>query len=415
MARRFFIGLASGSSHFGVDAALVGAEGFGNGLSLRAEHFLHFPFSNEMRDLLDRVTADRVTDLRNLATLHRVLGETYSLAVRDLFQFSRLAPQQVLAIGCPGVSLWHDADGRYPATMNLGMVGVLAERSGLTVVSDFGSRDMALGGQGLPMPAYVDAILFQHETEHRVLVHLGTTASIVSLSPYSAPGETPTVSTPPRRDVTAFQAAPCTMLLDGLMRLLTNNKEVIDNGGKHAVQGRCLDSLLDRWMQNHFFLKRPPKSLPRWEFGIDFLNRAVEQARRLGGNLHDLLCTMTHFVAHAIADAIHRYLPARPSRIFLSGRGTRNGFLWHLLQQKLGAIPVEKLDALGVDATSRQAVGYAGLAALALDGIPVNLPGVTGASGLRLQGQFTPGTSANWARCLAWMSHLSSGPRSVAA
>lgn len=406
MTRRWHIGLSSGSSLFGVDAALVRSEGIGADLSLRLEYFLHVPFSNELRELLWRVTASSMPEVKHLGTLHRVLGETHALAARQLLEQSRQPAQQIMGIGCPGLSLWHDAEGRYPSTLQLGMTGVLAERTGLTTLSDFSSRDIALGGRGAPMTALVDALVFQQPQEHRVLVRLGSVASVVSL---------PAQLGPNGRNVIGFQAAPCTMLLDGLMRLLTNGREPFDAGGKHAVQGRCLEPLLERWMQNHFFHERPPKCVPRPEFGPDFLNRAVEQAKRVNGNLHDVLCTMTHFAAHALAHAIQSYLPTAPTRVLLSGRGVRNGFLWHLLEQKLRPIPLEKTDAHGIVAEACQAVAYAGLAALTMDGVPSNLPSVTGASGPRLQGQFTPGSTANWARCLTWMARQSVPQQSAAA
>ncbi len=406
MTRRYYIGLSTGSSLFGVDAALVRAEGMGTGIALSPESFLHAPFSNELREMLWRVTTNAAVEVRHLGTLHRVLGETLALAVRQLLEQSGAATHDILAVGSSGLSVWHDAAGRYPSTLHLGMMGVLAERSGLTIVSDFSSRDLALGGQGLPMTALIDALLFHHPHEHRLLIHLGSVASVVSL-----PGDLG----PNWRNIVGFHAAPCTMLLDGLMRLLTNGREPFDAGGKHAVQGRCLEPLLERWIQNHFFHERPPKCVPRWEFGPDFLNRAVEQAKRLEGNLHDVLCTMTHFVAHAIVHAVQNFLPAAPTRILLSGRGVRNGFLWHLLEQKLSPLPLEKIDAHGIPAEARQAVALAGLAALTMDGVPINLPSVTGASSSRVVGQITPGASDNWSRCLAWMARRSAPMQAAAA
>jgi anhydro-N-acetylmuramic acid kinase len=403
---RYFIGLSSGASLFGVDAALVRAEGVGSGLRFRLEQFLHAPFSKELRELLWRVTTNASPEVRHVATLHRVLGETYALAVKQLLGQGRLPAQEVYCVGCPGQSLWHEPEGRYPSTLNLGMASVLAERTGLTTVSDFSSRDMALGGQGLPITALVDAMLFQHPHEHRVLIDLGSAASVVSL-----PGQLG----PHGRKLLGYQAAPCTMLLDGLMRLLTNGREHFDAGGKHAVQGRCLEPLLDRWMHNHFFQKRPPKCVPRQEFGPDFLSRAVEQAKRIEGNLHDVLCTMTHFVASAIVHSLQHDLPAMPARILLSGRGVRNGLLWHMLEQKLAPIPLELTDAHGLPSDARKAVAIAGLAALTVDGVPANLPIVTGASGPRLLGQLTPGSSGNWARCLSWMARQFAPPQSAAA
>jgi anhydro-N-acetylmuramic acid kinase len=263
---RYYIGLSCGSSLFGVDAALVRAEGLGTDMTLHLEHFLHAPFGHELRELLWRVTTSPTPQVSHVATLHRVLGENCALAVRQLLEQSRHPAQQVFCIGFPGLSLWHDAEGRYPSTLNLGMTGVLAERTGLTTLGDFSSRDLALGGQGLPLTALVDALLFHHPEEHRVLIHLGGTASVISLpaqlgppSPCPLPPAGCGQGVGGARNVIGFQAAPGTLLLDGLMRLLTNGRESCDAGGKHAVQGRCLEPLLQRWMQNHFFQLRPPK------------------------------------------------------------------------------------------------------------------------------------------------------------
>lgn len=395
MTSRYLIGLSSGSSLVGVDAALVRVDGTGARMALHLEHFLHAPFGAELRDLLWRTLTSAAPDARHLGTLHRILGETYALAVKQLLEPHRQIAKDVLGIGCSGVPLWHDGAGRYPATLQLGMLSVLAERTGLTTLSDFSSRDLALGGQGMPIHALMDALLFHQPEEHRVRLHLGGMATLVSL---------PTQLGLNSRNVLGWQAAPCTVLLDGLMRLMTNGLEPFDAGGKHAVQGRCLEPLLERWMQNHFFHERQPKCVPRHEFGLDFLNRAIDQAKRLGGNLHDVLCTMTHFVARTIVHSLQEHLPAAPARVLVSGGGGRNGFLWHLLEQKLLPIPLEKIDAHGLSADTFKALACAGLAALTMDGVPINLPSVTGASGTRLAGQFTPGNTANWARCLTWMA-----------
>ena len=392
---RTFIGLASGSSLFGVDAALVRVDGVGESASLKLEHFTHLPHSRELRELLWSVTASTAPETRQVAMVHRVLGETYALAVRQLLQESRRNPQDVWCVACPGLTLWHAPEERFAATMQLGMPSVLAERTGLTVISRLAERDLAVGGKGVPLTAAIDAKLLHQAQEHRVHLHLGSVATLVSL---------PAQLGMNGRNIVAFEAAPATMLLDGLMRLLTNGREQYDAGGKHAVQGRCLEPLVERWLRNHFFQERPPRCVPRREFGQEFLSRAIEQARRLDGNLHDVLCTMTHFIASAIVHAIRTWLPAGVAKIVLSGRGVRNGFLWNLLEQKLAPIPLEKCDALGLPGEAIRAIGFAGLAARTLDGTPTNWPAITGASGARVLGQLTPGTSDNWARCLAWMA-----------
>jgi anhydro-N-acetylmuramic acid kinase len=398
---RLFVGLYSGPSALGVDAALVRVHGVGADITFNLEHFLHVPYSPDLRALVRRAAGTGAVDVRTLGTLHRALGENYALAVRQLLEQARQAAPATWAIGCSGQTIWHDADGRFPAALDLGMTAVLAERTGLTAVADFASRDLALGGQGSPLSAIVVSRLFRHARECRAHLHLGSIASLVYL--------------PANERLLGFEAAPATMLLDGLMHLLTNGREPFDAGGKHAVQGRCLDPLLERWMQNHFLQQRPPKCVPRHEYGADFLLRAIDQAKRLDGTLHDTLCTMTHFVARSVAHAVHAYLPAAPMRILLSGRGVRNGLLWHLLEQRLQPIVVEKTDAHGVPAEAVHAVAHAGLAALTLDGVPTNLPSVTGASGQRVLGQVAPGSSANWSRCLAWMARMSEPARALAA
>jgi anhydro-N-acetylmuramic acid kinase len=146
-------------------------------------------------------------------------------------------------------------------------------------------------------------------------------------------------------------------------------------------------------------------------FGDEFIEQVMHQAQQEKWDLHDLMCTATHFVARTVVEGIRRYLPDDPpvDRVFLSGGGVRNGLLWHLLQQQLAGIPLERTDAAGIPAEVRKAVSIGVLTALTADGIPANVPSATGAVGSRLLGSWTPGSAGNWARCLQWMagqSHL---------
>ncbi len=393
MPRRYFLGLSSGSSINGVDAALVETDGTGMDLRLRLVHFIHQSFTRDLRELMLRAGSANPLSLRQVALLHRVLGESFTSAARFVAEQAKVPLQKILCIGFPGHTLCHDMDGRYPATLNIGMASVLAEKTGITTLSDFRSRDVVVGGQGFPLTPLVDYLLFHKPGEHRVLVHLGGVATVLSLPPE-----------PSTRGVTGFQAAPCMILLDGLMRLLTGGREPYDAGGKHAVQGCCIEPLVERWLTHPCLQKKPPKSISRLEFGDEFVNQAVVFARHMQRNLHDVLCSATHFVARAIVQAIKRFLGKQPQRILLSGGGVRNGLLWRLLEQHLAPIPLEKIDAHGLPAEARKAVAFAGLAALTLDGVPANIPGVTGASGPRLLGSFTPGSSTNWAHCVAAMA-----------
>jgi anhydro-N-acetylmuramic acid kinase len=395
MALRWIIGLASGSSADGADAALMELEGAGLDVRLRQVQGLHQPYGPDLRDWIRRASGPAPCEVRQVSRLHRILGETFAAAARNVADHASLSLQKVQCIGCPGHTVWHDTEGRFPSTLTLGMAAVVAERCGVTTVSDFRARDLAAGGQGVPLAALADYVLFRHPRETRVLLHLGGLARVVYLPAGCR-----------IQEVLGFEAGPCNGLLDALMRHLTGGRESYDPGGRHAVQGKCIEPLLERWLAHPYLQRRPPKSLPRHLFGDDFAAAAVQQARQLPCGLHDLLCTGTHFVARGLTTALQRFLPAAPrvDRVFLSGGGVRNGLLWHLLEQQLGGLPLARTDAAGVPADVRKALSFGLLAALTVDGVPANVPSATGAAGSRLLGSLTPGSSANWSRCLAWMA-----------
>jgi anhydro-N-acetylmuramic acid kinase len=401
MITRCIIGLSSGSSVDGVDAALLETQGAGLELRVRLLLALHQPYPTDLRDLIRKTCSPGKVDARQAALLHRLLGETFAAAARQLADRASMSLQKVQCLGCPGQTVWREPEGRFFSTLALGMAAVVAERTGVTTVSDFCGRDMAAGGHGVPLAALVDYLLFRHAEEHRILLHLGSAARAVSLPAGGRPSDT-----------LGFEIGPCNLLLDGLMQRLTCGREEYDAGGKNGVQGRCLDPLLHRWLAHPYLQRRPPKSLSRQAFGDEFLVQAVQAARQLGGSLHDLVCTATHFVARGISISLKRFLPEGrpPRRALLSGGGVRNGLLLHLLEQQLGGIPIDRTDLHGIPADARKAIESALLAALTLDGVPANLPAVTGAAGSRLLGSLTPGSSANWARCLAWMAAQTAPP-----
>jgi anhydro-N-acetylmuramic acid kinase len=398
MPSRWIVGLSSGACAEGVDAVLLELEGVGLDVRLRQLRGLHQAFTPELRDLVRRVGSPTPIDPRRLAHVHRLLGETYAAAGRAVADQGGASLGRVQAIGCAGFTIGHDGDTRFPGLLPLGMPAVIAERCGVTVVSDFHARDLAAGGQGTSLAALADRLLFADPTQNRLLLHLGGFARVVYLPAAGRPGET-----------VGFEACPCNHLLDALIRQLTGSKETHDAGGKRAVQGRCLADLLNAWLAHPALHRRPPRSLPRAAFGDEFAAAAVAQIRQMDGSLHDLLCTATHFVARGIVQAVRRFLPAggKFDRVLLSGGGVRNGFLWQLLSQQLAGCPMARTDEVGIPAESRKAAAYGVLAALTLDGVPGSVPGATGAAGSRLLGSLTPGSSSNWARCLHWMAQQS--------
>lgn len=251
----------------------------------------------------------------------------------------------------------------------------LAELTGVTVASGF-----AADGTGYLLTQPADYFLFSAAAEDRVLIHLGSACSVVGLP---AGG---TLS-----DVVGLATGPGLRLLDDMTALGTRGREAFDPGGTKAVQGRCLDDLLGRWL-----------ALPSAQAaGPAFLAGAFDAARLAGGTLHDLLCTATHFIARCLGAACDQVLPAgrRPQRVLASGGGVRNGFLWKLLGEQFPDCDVERSDAVGVPASARYAAEAAVLAGLTLDGAPGEGP----------VGRIAPGDPRNWAACSAWVAEHAVG------
>lgn len=395
MSQRWIVGLASGSSADGIDATLMELNGIGMNLQVHPLLALHQPHPSEVRSLIHQIAGEGETETKQISLLHRLLGETFASATRQVADRASFSLSQLQSIGCPGFTIWNEPDGQFPSTLSLGMAAAVAERTGVTVVSDFRSRDVAAGGQGAPLAALVDYLLFRHPTENRLLLHLGGIARLVYIPAQCH-----------LSDVIGFEAAPCNVLLDALMREVTGGKEPFDPGGKHAVQGRCIDRLLQRWLAHAQLQRRPPRSLPRHRFGASFAAQAVHEAKQLDGTLFDLLCTGTHFVAQGVIDSNRRFLTEKPiDRVLLSGGGARNGLLWHLLEQYFDKTTLELTDEVGVPSLARKSMSFGILAAMLLDGVPGNLPSATGAVASRLLGSLTPGNSVNWAKCLQWMAN----------
>lgn len=393
--------MASGTSADAVESALLEVEGVGLNLRVRPLQTLRQGYPRDLRDLILRAGSGVAVEVKQVSLLHRLLGETFAAAARKVADQASFTLQRVQCIGCPGHTIWHDTDGRFASTLSLGMAAVVAERTGVTTVSDFRARDLAVGGQGAPLAALIDYLLFHHSDEDRVLLHLGGLARVVFI-----PGGGRI------QEVVGFEAGPCNVLINALMRQTTGGKESYDPGGKYAVQGHCLEPLLERWLAHPYLQRRPPKSLPRHIYADEFAQHTVQTARKEGWSLHDLLCTATHFVARGITTSLQRFLPAtsRPRRILLSGGGVRNGLLWHLLEQQLDHMKLERTDSCGVPVDVRKSLAFGVLAALTVDGVPANVPSATGAAGARLLGNLTPGSPTNWGRCLSWMASQSALP-----
>ena len=380
----YIIGLMSGTSADGVDAALVDVRGTGHGLKITLEAFRTFPYPTAFRERLLQAMTDGMVE--DVCHLNAALGEWFARAALKVLKAAGVSPRRVALIGTHGQTLHHlpkprrePIIGPVRSTLQLGSPAVIAERTGITTVADFRSRDMSAGGEGAPLTPYLHYLLFRHPSSARAVVNIG---GISNLTYLPAGGSL--------QSVRAFDTGPGNMVVDGVVRHVTGGRHQFDRSGWLARAGKVDEGLLRRLLQHPFLRRRPPKSTGREEFGERFIDRFVMLGRLAGLSDADLVATATAFTARTIADA-QKFLPRRVAEVFVSGGGAQNPTLMRRLQETLGGTPVQTVEALGWDGRALEAVAFAVFAYQHVRGVPCNLPHVTGAKRAVVLGAVTPG------------------------
>jgi len=392
--RHLVVGLMTGTSADAVDAALVRMDGLG--LESRGEllAYRETPLEPALRrEILEVAGAPSLAPER-LMRLDAALGERYAAAVFELLAEAGVPPAEVDAIGSHGQTVRHvprghhakrGPAGRQPAlTLQIGSAAILAERTGITVVSDFRSRDTAAGGEGAPLVPLADWWLFRSAEESRVLLNLGGMANLTWL-PRGAALE----------QVLAFDTGPGNAVLDALAALASGGSARRDPEGAGAARGRASETLLAELLADPFFALPPPRSTGRERFGESFARALRERGGEAGLSDDDLLATAVELTAASVARAIEDFVRPRgsPDVVYASGGGVANATLMAALARRLGGVRLEPLAALGVRPESKEALAFAFLAHQTLCGQPGNVPGATGAVHPVPLGQVTPGAA----------------------
>ncbi len=358
-----FVGLMSGTSLDGIDAAIADFGGAG----VRLLHSHYQPFQPQLRESLLELHDEGRNELHRAAAIANRLSHAYAAAVRTLLAQAGIKPPQIAAIGCHGQTVRHRPDAGY--TLQLVNGALLAELSGITVVCDFRSRDIAAGGQGAPLVPAFHHQLFHDANRHRVIVNIGGIANVTDL--------------PPSGVVTGFDCGPGNLLLDAW--IMGNMGKSYDENGAWAAQGKVLPALLDTFLSHEFFRLPPPKSTGREAFNLAWLKRALSGTE----SATDVQATLLELTAAGIAQAIGNHCSGA-TEVYACGGGARNKALISRLRELLSGAKLDVTDTLGIDAEWLEALAFAWLARQALHGKPGNLPGVTGAKGPRVLGAIYP-------------------------
>lgn len=378
------IGLSSGTSVDGIDAALTDITGHGPRVRLRLLAYHTFPYPRGLRPRLLALQSGGRTE--DVCHLNAYLGELFADAAKRLAESAGIPLRRIALIGSHGQTVAHRPDpvreGRYRvrSTLQIGEPSVIAERTGVLTVADFRPRDLAAGGQGAPLTPLIHHRCFSHPRRNRLVVNLGGITNVTWL---------PAGGSLDR--LVAFDTGPGNMVIDGLMERMTGGRRTMDRHGRTASAGTVRLELLRSLLRHPYLRLPPPKTTGRELFGRPLIDRLW---RRVSTSVppRDLIATVTAFTASSIVDAYARFLRPRGvvHDVIVGGGGVYNKVLMKQLADGFEPVPVHSMAVHGIDPKAIEAMAFALLAYTTMQGEPNNVPQVTGASHTVMLGKIIP-------------------------
>lgn len=353
----YYIGIMSGTSVDGIDTVLV--EDTSSGLKMIDHHSCEFP-SALKNDILQLLSTFHV-HLKKLGEIDARLGICYAEAVNALLKKTEVNPNEVLAIGCHGQTVYHNPRGDYPFTMQIGDGNKVAALTGIKTICDFRRMDVAFGGDGAPLaPAFHNGYLYS-EKEQRVILNLGGIANITILNKDES-------------KVLGFDTGPANCLMDLWIQKIKNMK--YDKNGQWAKAGTVNGELLNELCNEEYFVLSPPKSTGKELFNLAWIEKRLLKFKTLKPD--DIQSTLCDFTAKTIAAAILKYAPSYQA-VYSCGGGSSNTYLHERLSHFLKGIKISTTNELGVPVQWVEAIAFAWLAKRRVEGKYGNIPSVTGA------------------------------------
>jgi anhydro-N-acetylmuramic acid kinase len=414
----YVIGLISGTSVDGIDAALVDISGSTTDLRAAFITGQTYPYPPELRDRILAVCAGEAVSMATLAALDDAIAQCFATAAIAIQ--SGHPPAQL--IGSHGQTIFHRPSPSPPPpispssslplspsplgySLQLGRGALIAYLTGITTVSNFRAADIAAGGQGAPLVPAIDACLLTHSIYNRCVQNIGGIGNVAYLpkTEAKAKGEGdrkterqvsslfPSPSLPPA-PILGWDTGPGNALIDLAVYQLSNGEQTYDRDGAWAASGTPCQELVNQWLQQDFFQQPPPKSTGRELFGVEYLQQCLQDAMPYALSPADILATLTELTAASIAHSYRAFLPQMPDQVLLCGGGSKNLYLQQRLQWHLETVPVLTTDAAGLNADFKEAIAFAVLAYWRQQGIPGNLPEVTGASHSVVLGEIYAGS-----------------------
>ncbi|MCC5665389.1 anhydro-N-acetylmuramic acid kinase [Nostoc sp. CHAB 5784] len=395
------IGLISGTSVDGIDAALVEISGTELDLKVELVAGATYPYPDELRERILAVGAGVAISMAELAEIDDAIAIVFAQAAQNI----QIGHQPATLIGSHGQTVYHrppadremenkttpysrsatltasplpstNAINRVSAhsplgySLQLGRGALIAHLTSITTVSNFRVADIAIGGHGAPLVPRVDAYLLSHPEEGRCIQNIGGIGNVAYVP--SRHGDW-------LSKIRAWDTGPGNSLLDLAVEHLSAGAKTYDEDGNWAASGTPCHPLVEQWLNQDYFHLPPPKSTGRELFGVTYLHECLEDAQAYQLNPADILATLTELTAGSIVHSYRTFLPEMPQRVLLCGGGSRNLYLKSRLELLLPSIPVLTTDEVGLSADFKEAIAFAVLAYWRLLGIPGNLPTATGA------------------------------------
>ncbi|MEM8602605.1 MAG: anhydro-N-acetylmuramic acid kinase [Cyanobacteria bacterium P01_H01_bin.121] len=392
------IGLISGTSADGIDAALVELQGGQLDLEVNLLRATTVSYPEPLQRRIVAMGQGQPLSAEAIAELDDAIATVFAQAAQTLIVDSEsTAPgkngdkphaadgTRVTLIGSHGQTIFHrpptqTATGpRLGYSWQLGRGSLIAKLTGISTISNFRAADIALGGQGAPLVSPIDVYLLSDPSEHRCVQNLGGIGNVTYLPARSQPDWL--------AHCFGWDTGPSNSLLDLAISQLTAGAQPYDANGQWAAQGTPQLDLVNQWLHHEYFQQPPPKSTGRELFGEAYLNTCWQDAQHYNLTAADWLATLTELTVASIAQSYRQFLPTQPDRILLCGGGCRNTYLVQRLTEALAPIPVQTTAAWGLDPDYKEAIAFAILAYWHQQGVPGNLPCVTGASAATVLGE----------------------------
>jgi anhydro-N-acetylmuramic acid kinase len=381
------LGMMSGTSADGIDAALVRIAGAPPKISAKLEAHYHVAFPAALRKAILRLANGGATTTGEISQLSFLVGEEFARAAIAASKHWRVPMREISLIGSHGQTIYHQGVRerflgirRVASTLQIGEPSIIAERTGVPTIADFRPRDMAAGGQGAPLVPFVDYLLYRDARLGRVSLNIGGIAN-VTVIPAGARAE----------DVFAFDTGPGNMVVDALVERITLRRAQFDRDGRIASKGRTIPTLLEKLMRDPYLKKKPPKTTGREQYGRAFAEKIIGWGKEHRAKPADLVRTATLFTSLSIAYAFRRFiLPrVRVDEWIVSGGGAKNPLLMRQLAALLHGMAVAESARFGVTSEAKEAFAFAVLAHEAYHGRANNLPTATGARHAAILGKLT--------------------------